>query len=99
MTRLSLTESVSAADRGRRGEFVPPRIGSHFPGEETMLVLSRRVGQQIAIGEDVHVTVVSIRGEHVRLGIVAPANTVVDRQEIHKLRTAQRAAQPPPEVN
>jgi carbon storage regulator CsrA len=37
-----------------------------------MLVLTRRVGEEIVIANNIHVTVVSIRGECVRLGIAAP---------------------------
>jgi carbon storage regulator len=62
-----------------------------------MLVLTRRIGEQVVISDGICVTVVAIRGERVRLGIAAPRETVVDRQEIHERRIAQqRAAKPPP---
>lgn len=59
-----------------------------------MLVLSRRVGERIVIGDDadVQITVVSIRGNHVRLGITAPKSLRVDRLEIHQRIVAQNGA-------
>lgn len=47
-----------------------------------MLVLSRREAQSIVIGGDVVITVVSIRGDQVRIGIDAPRSVAVHRQEI-----------------
>ena len=51
-----------------------------------MLVLSRKLGERIAIGPDVIVEVVDIQGRYVRLGIVAPKEVVVDREEIRIAR-------------
>ena len=51
-----------------------------------MLVLTRRVGEVIVIDNNIHVTVVSVNGEKVRLGIAAPPEVTVDRQEIHERR-------------
>jgi carbon storage regulator len=51
-----------------------------------MLVLSRRVGEEIVINDNVRVTVVSVKGDRVRLGIVAPKDVHVDRAEIHQRR-------------
>ena len=51
-----------------------------------MLVLSRKVGEEIVIGNDVRIKVVEMQGGNVRIGIVAPKNVVVDRQEIHQKR-------------
>jgi carbon storage regulator len=62
-----------------------------------MLVLTRKVGEEIVINDDTYLTVVAIQGDRVRLGFKAPKKTVVDRREIHELRIAQRrAAKPPP---
>ena len=47
-----------------------------------MLVLTRRQGESIAIGDDVTITVLEIRGGQVRLGIVAPSEITVLRSEI-----------------
>ena len=51
-----------------------------------MLVLTRKVGEEIVIGENVHVIVVAIRGDKVRIGVSAPKEVVVDRQEVHERR-------------
>lgn len=53
-----------------------------------MLNLTRRVGETIVItlpsGETVAVTVLSVKGNQVRIGTVAPKHIAVDRQEIHE---------------
>ena len=46
------------------------------------MVLSRRKDESIVIGDDVHVTIVDIRGDTVRLGITAPKSIPVYRKEI-----------------
>jgi len=51
-----------------------------------MLVLTRRVGEVLVIERAIRVTVVSVRGNSVRLGIAAPASVCVDRLEIHGQR-------------
>jgi len=51
-----------------------------------MLVLMRRVGEQIVIGDDIRVTVVAVEGGRVRLGFSAPDNLRVDRLEIREKR-------------
>ena len=61
-----------------------------------MLVLSRKVGEEITIGGEIRVTVIAVRGDRVRLGIIAPLDVAVDRQEIHERRVAQRVAAVPP---
>jgi carbon storage regulator len=62
-----------------------------------MLVVARKLGEEVIIGEDVCVRVVAIRGDQVRLGISAPRDIPVDRREIHDIRIAQRiGAKPPP---
>ena len=52
-----------------------------------MLVLSRRLGEEIVIDGDIHITVVAVKGNQVRLGITAPPLVTVDRQEVHEQRT------------
>ena len=47
-----------------------------------MLILTRRIGETIRVGDDISVTVVQVNGNQVRLGIQAPRNVVVDREEI-----------------
>jgi carbon storage regulator len=47
-----------------------------------MLILTRRFNESIVIGEDVVITVVSIRGDKVRIGVSAPVEVEVDRVEV-----------------
>jgi carbon storage regulator len=49
-----------------------------------MLILTRRVGETLMIGDDVSVTVLGVKGNQVRLGINAPKNVSVHREEIYK---------------
>ena len=64
-----------------------------------MLVLTRRVDETIVINGDIHVTVVAIRGDQVRLGITAPPSVRVDRQEIHERRNDPTLWQERPQRN
>ena len=48
-----------------------------------MLVLTRKVGESITIGEHIRVTVIAMKGNQVKLGIEAPADTGVHREEIY----------------
>ena len=58
-----------------------------------MLVLTRRADQSIMIGHDVVVTVLEVRGDQVRLGIKAPREIDVHREEVFAaLQNANRAA-------
>ena len=56
-----------------------------------MLVLSRQLEESIVIGDQIVVKVVDIRGDKVRLGIVAPDNVPVHRQEVQEAILRQRA--------
>ncbi len=47
-----------------------------------MLVLSRRKGQSIMIGDEIELTVVDIQGDQIRLGINAPKNISIHRKEV-----------------
>ena len=49
-----------------------------------MLVLTRKVGEGIAIGDDVKIVVMQIKGKQVRLGIKASSTTIVHREEIYQ---------------
>lgn len=48
-----------------------------------MLILTRRVGEMLKIGDNVDVTILSVKGNQVRIGINAPKNVAVHREEIH----------------
>jgi carbon storage regulator len=47
-----------------------------------MLILTRRVGETVMIGEEISVTVLGVKGNQVRVGINAPKNVAVHREEI-----------------
>ena len=51
-----------------------------------MLVLSRRVGEQIVINDTIRITIVAVKGDRVRIGIEAPRDVTVDRAEVHERR-------------
>ncbi len=47
-----------------------------------MLILTRKIGETVAIGDEVKVQVVDVKGRQVRLGITAPASCAVHREEV-----------------
>ena len=49
-----------------------------------MLILTRRVGETLVIGDDVTVTVLGVRGNQVRVGVNAPKDVAVHREEIYQ---------------
>lgn len=57
-----------------------------------MLVLSRYEGESIIVGGDIRVQVLSIRGGRVNLGITAPAQIIIDREEIALMRRRESSA-------
>jgi carbon storage regulator len=61
-----------------------------------MLILTRRVGESLKIGENVTVTVLGIKGHQVRVGIAAPKTVAVHREEIFERIKAEQAAAAPP---
>jgi carbon storage regulator len=56
-----------------------------------MLILTRRVGETVMIGNEVTVTVLGVKGNQVRLGINAPKDVAVHREEIFERIKAERA--------
>jgi carbon storage regulator len=61
-----------------------------------MLVLSRKKNESIVINNDITVTVVEIRGDKVRLGIVAPKEVPVHRQEVYDAIHGKAETEPAP---
>ena len=64
-----------------------------------MLVLTRRPGESLMVGDDVVITVLDVRGDVVRLGIKAPRSIQVHREEVYReLQRANREAASPTDV-
>ena len=49
-----------------------------------MLIVTRRIGESVMIGDEVTLKVVGVRGRHVRVGIAAPKSIAVHRAEVHE---------------
>jgi len=49
-----------------------------------MLILTRRVGEKLKIGADIEVVVLGVKGNQVRIGVTAPRDTEVHREEIYQ---------------
>jgi carbon storage regulator len=60
-----------------------------------MLILTRRAGETVQIGDDVAVTVVAIKGHQVRIGVKAPRSVTVDREEIFGRKRSELASRLP----
>jgi|HigsolmetaAR202D_1030399.scaffolds.fasta_scaffold00037_57 carbon storage regulator len=61
-----------------------------------MLILTRRLGESIQIGERIEVTILEVRGNQVRIGISAPADVVILRAELANQPHASTDTQPAP---
>ncbi len=55
-----------------------------------MLILTRRAGEALRIGDDIEVTVMAVNGTQVRIGIKAPRDVAVDREEIAERKRRDR---------
>jgi len=58
-----------------------------------MLLLTRKLGENIRIGDDVKITIVEVKGNHVKLGIDAPPSVKVHREEIYERIQLEKRAQ------
>lgn len=63
-----------------------------FQGD-IMLILTRRVGETLMIGDDVTVTVLGVKGNQVRIGVNAPKDVSVHREEIYERIKKEQAAE------
>ena len=58
--------------------------------EVCMLILTRKVGENLLIGDNISITVLSVRGNHVKIGVDAPKDVSVHREEIyHRIKEAE----------
>jgi carbon storage regulator len=73
----------------RAAAVASPRLTRNHGRIPPMLVLTRQANQSIMIGHDIVVTVLEVRGDHVRIGISAPRTTDVHREEV--FRALQKA--------
>jgi carbon storage regulator len=55
-----------------------------------MLIMARRVGERIMIGDTITVAVMALQGGQVKIGIEAPKDVSIDREEIYLLKQAER---------
>jgi carbon storage regulator len=56
-----------------------------------MLILTRRIGEKLVIGDDVTVTILGVKGNQIRVGIEAPVEVQVHREEIYQRILKERA--------
>lgn len=63
-----------------------------------MLILTRRVGEALMIGDEVAVTILGIKGNQVRIGVRAPKHVTVHREEIYERIQAEEGKEPPDET-
>jgi carbon storage regulator len=58
-----------------------------------MLILTRRAGETVMVGSDITITVLGVKGNQVRIGINAPKDVAVHREEIYERIQSEKAAE------
>ncbi len=76
--RFEAAASITTADLERK--------------EQTMLILTRRVGETVMIGDNVTFTILGVKGNQVRVGVNAPKEVAVHREEIYERIKREEAA-------
>ena len=68
-----------------------------------MLILARNIGEALIIGDDVKVTILGVKGNQIKIGVDAPKNVTVHREEVYERVLEERAEaeenEQQPEVN
>lgn len=49
-----------------------------------MLILTRRIGESLLIGDDISITILNVRGNQIKIGVNAPKNVAVHREEVYQ---------------
>ena len=63
-----------------------------------MLILTRRVGESVVIGDEIAVTILGVKGNQVRVGVTAPRDVTVHRQEIYERIKSEQESPVPAET-
>ncbi|MFM1895150.1 MAG: carbon storage regulator [Pseudomonadota bacterium] len=61
-----------------------------------MLILTRRIGETLMVGDDVTITVLGVKGNQVRIGVNAPKDVAVHREEIYQRIQKEKTGGTPP---
>jgi len=61
-----------------------------------MLILTRKMGETITIGENIQIQVLSVKGGQVRIGVDAPRDVMVNREEVYERLQAEVASEDEP---
>jgi carbon storage regulator len=88
LSASSLKNLGSVSDALRRG-----KDWTHWPRRNDMLILTRRVGESLMIGDNVTVTVLGVKGNQVRIGVNAPKEVAVHREEIYEKIQAEKTGE------
>ena len=64
-----------------------------------MLILTRRVGESLMIGDEINVTVLGVKGNQVRIGVSAPKDVAVHREEIYQRIQKEKHGDQDPEAD